>query len=458
MIVLSADKRVKLNRYDHEPAKYREEKAGMKSADNGQNTGNNAVRVALETLGCKLNQAETEQISRDLVRAGCRIVQSGEKADIYLLNTCTVTHIADRKSRHLLRMARRRNPSVFIIAAGCYAQRDPAGLSNLEGVDLVIGNEEKAKIPQILDKQGYLIAGKPNPGPDISGRTRSFIKIQDGCNSYCTYCIVPFVRGHEKSLAPERVIAEIRERSEEGCREAVLTGTEIGRYSSEGLDLKGLIERILAETGIERLRLSSLQPREISPGLLSLWGDPRLCPHFHISLQSGNERVLQRMSRRYTPAEYAEVVDRIRCEIPSVSITTDIIAGFPGETEDEFRESCDFCAGRHFARIHVFPFSPREGTKAFSMPEQIPHNIKKRRCEALLELAKSSLIEYSLRFLGETRAVLFEQRESGMWTGLTDNYIKVYSRSETDLSNRIVDVKLQETRMDGMTGIPCETP
>lgn len=412
------------------------------------------TRVALETLGCKLNQAETEQLARQLAQAGCSIVQPGEKADIYLLNTCTVTHIADRKSRHLLRMARRLNPSALIVAAGCYAQKDPACLSALEGVDLVIGNQEKENIPQVLAKLGYLDNSGRHPAPGRGSRTRSFIKIQDGCHNFCTYCIVPFVRGREKSLPPELIVAEIRQRTAEDYREVVLTGTEIGRYGHEGLDLKGLIERILAETEVERLRLSSLQPREITPGLLHLWRDSRLCPHFHISLQSGSETVLKRMGRGYTAPEYGAVVDQIRSEIPAASITTDIIAGFPGETEEEFRESLAFCTDRHFARMHVFSFSPREGTKAASMPGQISSALKKQRSDALLSLARASLLDFNRRFLDQTRTVLFEQQSAGLWTGLTDNYIKVHCRSELDLSNRLVPVELKEIRAEGILGLP----
>jgi threonylcarbamoyladenosine tRNA methylthiotransferase MtaB len=418
--------------------------------DNPRGSENYVTKVALETLGCKLNQAETEQLSRQLVQAGCSIVQPGEKADIYFLNSCTVTHIADRKSRHLLRMARRLNPSALIIAAGCYS----AGLSGLEGVDLVIENKDKENIPQILAKLGYLNSNGQNQGSSRINRTRSFIRIQDGCNNFCTYCIVPYVRGREKSLPPETVINEIKQRTAEDYREVVLTGTEIGRYSYNGLDLKGLIEQILAETEIRRLRLSSLQPQEISHGLLRLWQDSRLCPHFHISLQSGSGSVLERMARRYTPREYAEAVDYIRSAIPAASVTTDIIAGFPGETDDEFRESCNFCTDRHFARMHVFSFSPREGTKAALMPDQIPAGIKKQRSDALLSLARTSLLDFNRRFLGQTRTVLFEQPAAGMWSGLTDNYIKVYCRNESDLTNRLIDVKLEGLRGDGLIGLP----
>jgi threonylcarbamoyladenosine tRNA methylthiotransferase MtaB len=410
------------------------------------------LKVSLETLGCKLNQAETELLTRQLVQAGYIIVRSSEKADIYILNSCTVTHIADRKSRHLLRMARRLNPSAFIVITGCYAERDSVRLTRMEGVDLVIGNRDKTGICRILARMGYPGPAGVESGLNLLNRTRSFISIQDGCNNYCAYCIVPLVRGREKSQPAEQVIADIRQRTVEGYQEVVLTGTEIGRYSREGLDLKGLIERILAETEIRRLRLSSLQPQEINPELVRLWQDERLCPHFHISLQSGSNSVLKRMGRRYTAEEYAGAVDFLRSELPEAAITTDIIAGFPGETEGEFRESYDFCLQRQFARMHIFPFSAREGTRAASLPEQIPTGTIKARSEALLDLAGTSLRNFNRRFLGQSRRVLFEQPAAGIWTGLTDNYIKVYAASESDLTNRLLDVKLVDLRGEGVWG------
>ncbi len=325
---------------------------------------NNAVTVAMETLGCKLNQAETEHLARQLAEAGCKIVDPDEKADIYILNTCTVTHVADRKSRHLLRMAHRNNPHARIIALGCYAERAANELSKIEGVDMVAGNEAKLNLQQLLVDHGFLKPCGMKSNSDHHNRTRSFIKAQDGCNNYCSYCIVPLVRGREKSLPPEQVIDEIKQRITDGYQEVVLTGTEIGRYQYGGMDLKGLLERILRDTDVRRLRLSSVQPQEISLELIRLWQNPRLCRHFHMSLQSGSDTVLQRMNRRYTSEDFSGAVGLIRSVIPDAAITTDIIVGFPGETDDEFQESYDFCRRMEFSRIHVFPYSPREGTGA----------------------------------------------------------------------------------------------
>jgi threonylcarbamoyladenosine tRNA methylthiotransferase MtaB len=413
--------------------------------------------VAIETLGCKLNQAESEDMARQLAGVGFIIVPAAGKADVFILNSCTVTQTADRKARHWLKMARKMNPSAFIIATGCYAERDPAALAGLGGVDLVLSNDEKPRLLTILAELGHIKIGT-NPAPIKGGRTRSFIKIQDGCNNFCAYCIVPLVRGREKSHPPDNLIAEIKMRTAEGFREVVLTGTEVGRYSFGNLDLKGLLARILSETEVSRLRLSSLQPQEISPELVSLWQDKRLCPHFHLSLQSGSESVLRRMGRRYSASDYALAADYLRAAIPGAAVSTDVIAGFPGETEDEFKESCSFCAERHFSRLHVFQYSPREGTRAAAMPQQIPAPVKKQRSEALLALGHESLRDFNRGFISQTRAVLFEQTAGGLWTGLTENYIRVYCRNEADLTNRLLPVKLTEPRGEGLLGVPLTYP
>jgi len=412
------------------------------------------TKVAFASLGCKLNQAETESLARQLAEAGYELVPSAEKADVYILNTCTVTHIADRKSRHLLRQARRQNPDARLVAIGCYAERSPQELSQIDGVDLVVGNEQKPHLLRRLQESGYL--GSPlstRMSHHYNGcRTRAFIKVQDGCHNFCSYCIVPLVRRREESTPAAQVVAEIRQRVAEGGKEVVLTGTEIGSYGGEGVNLKGLLERILAETDITRLRLSSLQPQEISPELISLWQDSRLCPHFHLSLQSGSDTVLGRMKRHYTIADYQRAVALIREAVPEVAITTDIIAGFPGETEAEFQESYHFCQQVEFARIHVFPYSPRRETEAARMPHQVADKVKKQRSQKMLALAEESAQNFRRRFLGKTMPVLWEKQTGGSWSGLTGNYIKVYTGSSKDLTNQLVSVKLVEIRKDGVWG------
>jgi len=414
------------------------------------------MRVALDSLGCKLNQAETELLARQLAEAGYRLVSPTDTADVYILNTCTVTHIADRKSRHWLRLAHGRNPNARLVAIGCYAQRAPQELAQIEGVSLVLGNEEKPYLLRLLEDSGLISSSAhvqqgstTNYGTGF--RTRAFIKVQDGCDSFCAYCIVPLIRGREKSLSINHVVAEVRHRISDGYKEVVITGTEIGSYNYNRINLRGLLENILAETEIARLRLSSLQPQGISPELIGLWSDSRLCRHFHLSLQSGCDGVLQRMKRRYSVTDYQQAVSLIRSLVPEAAITTDIIVGFPGETSAEFQESYQLCQQLEFARIHVFPYSPRQGTQAAHMPNQVGDKIKRERSQKMLALAKESAHNFRQQFLGKTMPVLWEKQSgNGLWSGLTDNYIKVYTRSNECLTNKLLSVKLAEVRGDGV--------
>lgn len=396
--------------------------------------------VALETLGCKLNQAESESLARQLAERGCRVVPPSDGAAIYILNTCTVTHIADRKSRHLLRLAQRRNPGAFIISIGCYAERAPRELAQVTGVDMVLGNEEKARLLDVLEEQG-LISTSSALLPQMH-RTRSLVKVQEGCNQFCSYCIVPLVRGRERSLPLDEAVAEVRARVERGYREVVLTGTQIGSYRNSP---ELLIQRILIKTGVERLRLSSLQPREITAGLLSLWQDSskRLCRHLHLPLQSGSDAVLRRMGRRYSTEDYAQAMARIREAIPDVAITTDVMVGFPGETDEDFAESYRFCQQMAFANIHVFPYSERPCTPATLMPEKIDEPVKKERSERMLKLARESARRFEEQFLGRTMMVLWEREvDDGVWVGLTDNYIRVVAQSKKPLKNWLIPARL----------------
>ncbi|MEA1871959.1 MAG: tRNA (N(6)-L-threonylcarbamoyladenosine(37)-C(2))-methylthiotransferase MtaB [Chloroflexota bacterium] len=425
------------------------------------------MRVAFYTLGCKLNQAETESLANRFSEAGFQLVSPGDGADIYIVNTCTVTHIADRKSRHWLRLARRRNPRALIIATGCYAQRNRQELAPL--VDIVVDNEEKEHLlalTQTLSLEGRgLDDGKTKQSQRLAAtvRTRSLIKIQDGCHSSCTYCIVPKVRPHEYSLPAPRIIDEVKQKVALGYKEVVLTGTKVGSYrdavlsASEGssIDLKDLVQHILRSTGIERLRLSSLQPSEISSELLALWQDERLCRHFHLALQSGSETVLQRMRRSYSLDQYQRTVNLIKDIIPEVAITTDIMVGFPGESDEEFEQSYSFCQQAGFANIHVFPFSPRPETAAAKMPEQTKDKVKKERNQRMLELSRSSRRSFCEQFLGQTMPVLWEKETSpgsGTYSGLTDNYIRVFAHSEKPLDNEITPVKLVKFHNQGIWG------
>ncbi len=423
------------------------------------------MRVAFYTLGCKLNQAETESLVGQFSQSGFQIVSPNDVADIYIANTCTVTHIADRKSRHWLRLARRRNPRALIIAAGCYAQRSHQELAQL--ADLVVDNKEKEHLlalTQTLSLGGRGLGeseAKQSQVLAATVRTRSLIKIQDGCHSPCTYCIVPKVRPREYSLPAYQIIDEVKQKAATGYKEVVLTGTKVGSYRDGNLDLRYLVQRILTSTGIERLRLSSLQPSEISPEFLALWQDERLCRHFHLALQSGMDTVLQRMRRSYSLDQYQRTINLIKEKIPEVAITTDIMVGFPGESDEEFEQSYSFCQQAGFANIHVFPFSPRPETAAATMPEQIKDKIKQERNQRMLELSRSCRRGFCEQFFGQTMSALWEKETSpgsGTYSGLTSNYIRVFAYSEKPLGNKITPVKLVEFHNQGIWGEVDENP
>jgi threonylcarbamoyladenosine tRNA methylthiotransferase MtaB len=417
--------------------------------------GQKTIRVALDTVGCKLNQAESQLLARQFAGAGYKLVAADNKADVYILNTCTVTHVADSKCRQRLRLAHRRNPDGVVVAMGCYAQRAANELANIKGVDLVLGNGEKTGLIGRLEESGLLgrLSYRQEGSAIVDFRTRAFIKVHDGCNSSCAYCIVPLVRGREKSTPADQVVGEVRQMVAEGYKEVVLTGTKVGLYRHDGVNLAGLLERLLTETDVERLRLSSLQPGEISPQLIGLWQDGRLCRHFHLSLQSGSDSMLRRMKRGYTVGGYQKAVALIRDMVPGVAITTDVIVGFPAETDAEFEESYNLCRQLDFARIHVFPYSPRQGTQAARLPERVGDGVKRERSHKMLALAEESARNFRQGFLGETMPVLWEKQAGGVWTGLTDNYIRVYAKSSDDLANKLLPVKLVEIKDDGVWGV-----
>jgi threonylcarbamoyladenosine tRNA methylthiotransferase MtaB len=409
--------------------------------------GSEMPKVALDTVGCKLNQAETQLFARQFARAGYRLVSADDGADVYILNTCTVTHVADSKCRKLLNQARRRNPDGVVVAVGCYVERARQELARLDGVDLFLDNSQKMNLLALLEQSGYLSrskAARAGSTAHAGFRTRALVKVQDGCNSFCSYCIVPLVRGREESLPLDRVVAEVKERVAEGDKEVVLTGTKIGSYKYEGAGLKEMLQRILEKTDVPRLRLSSLQPAEITPELIGLWEDKRLCRHFHLSLQSGSDAVLERMKRRYSVSDYKRAVELIREAVPEAAITTDVIVGFPGETEAEFQESYNLAEQMEFARIHVFTYSPRPGTQAAAMPDQVGDKTKRERSRQMLALAGTCLRNFRRKFLGKTLMVLWEKQTNGVWSGLTDNYIRVYTKSDKDLTNKLLPVKLAE--------------
>ena len=414
-----------------------------------------APSVAIETHGCKLNQADSTQIAWEFVESGFRVVGTDEPADVYVVNTCTVTHVADRKARQSLRAARRRNPDAVVVAAGCYVERAPDVFDLLDQVDIVVGNTDKPElVRRVLEWRGEepvpcAVGAEPDGYNPRVLRTRGMIKIQHGCNQVCAYCIVPRVRGRERSVPPAKVVAQVRRYLDLDYKEIVLTGTQLGSYGFdlEGEDLAGLIERVLAETAVPRLRVSSLQPQEIDARLMELWSDARLCPHFHMPLQSASPAILKRMRRRYSPERYAGAVERLRDRVPGCSVTADVIVGFPGETEEDFEATYDFCERMQFASMHVFPYSSRPGTSAAHFKEHMDPRTKSERVARLLRLAESASAAYRRGLFGSTRRVLWESRRESLagkseYVGLTDNYVRVIAAADRYLTNTVTDARL----------------
>ena len=417
--------------------------------------------VAINTHGCKLNQADSQQLARQFQEAGFVLIQSSAQADVVVLNSCTVTANADSKARSYLRRTRRTNPNALVVATGCYAERARDDLLGMDEVSLVLDNRNKQHL--VATVAANLNINLPVGSSDSSRntnsrplellRTRAMVKIQEGCNQVCSYCIVPKVRGRERSVPAQEIIDEINTRSTTGRREVILTGTQLGTYGFDlpGTNLTELIKKVLAETTVDRLRISSLQPQEITPELLNLWENPRLCTHFHIPLQTGCDTLLRAMRRRYSTTQFAETVQLIRSKILDAGVTTDIIIGFPGEGAREFAESYTFAESMNFSDMHVFPYSIRPGTTAAHLCNHVDDGIKKERTGEMLELATMKMRQFRLGSLQQVRPVLWNINRSGEpseeWIGLTDNYLQVRTQQTDDLANTITKVRL--TSLDG---------
>ena len=415
-------------------------------------------RVAILTLGCKLNQADSESIAREFARAGVDVIDRPAVADAYVINTCSVTHVADRKARHLVRLARRLAPEAPVILTGCYVETAPPDIAERLGADAAVRTRDKASI---VERVG--VVPRTAGGPRVrSLRTRAFVKVQEGCNDVCAFCIVPKTRGREVSAPIERVVREVRAREDEGVQEVVLTGTQLGAYGRDAggaLTPADVIAAVLAETSVPRIRFSSLQPQDITPQLLALWDDPRLCRHFHLALQSGSDATLRVMRRRYDITQYRDAAMRLRAQIgDDLAVTTDVIVGFPGETDADFEASLAFCREMRFAQMHVFPYSKRSGTVAAHMPEQVPLAVKHDRMQRMLAVAREARRAFIERFAARTMPVLWERSrvdangDAPAWDGLTDNYVRVTAHDGRDLRNTITPTRLLVPRDDGFDG------
>lgn len=423
-------------------------------------------RAALHNLGCKVNAYETEAMQQRLKDNGYAIVPFSEEADVYIINTCTVTNIADRKSRQMLHRAKKMNPQAIVVAAGCYVQASKDACEADEAIDIVIGNNKKQDIIEILKE--FEEKRKPKdtvidishtkeyedmPVTRMENHTRAYIKVQDGCNQFCTYCIIPFARGRVRSRRAESVREEVTALAKAGFKEIVLTGIHLSSYGADIPEeeintLLKLIECLHVIPGIERIRLGSLEPRIVTRDFVeTICALPKVCPHFHLSLQSGSDSVLKRMNRRYTSEEYEEGCRLLREYYTNPAITTDIIVGFPGETEEEFRETFAFAQKIDFFEMHVFKYSRREGTKAAAMENQVAENVKAERSDRLLALERKLSERYREGFIGKETDILIEETaEIGgilYQVGHTREYIRVAVAGEENLSGKIVTVQLE---------------
>ena len=430
--------------------------------------------VAFYTLGCKVNQYETNAMEQQFIQNNYKIVENTEKADIYVINTCTVTNMADRKSRQMLRRVKEINQSAVIVVCGCYAQVAKTELEQIPEVDIILGINEKNKIVQIVEE--YL-ASKNNiiEVADVSKqkefldfgdvtyteKNRAVIKVQDGCNMFCSYCLIPYARGRIRSRKIENVVSEIEKIAKQGIKEVVITGIHVASYGkdfdNENIRLINLLEEINKIEGIERIRLSSLEPTIVDEKFAQRLAKlEKICDHFHLSLQSGCDATLKRMNRKYTTARYKEATEILRKFYPNANFTTDVIVGFPGETDEEFNQTYKFLKEIEFYKMHIFKYSPRKGTVAEKLPNQVDGNIKEERSKKLIELSNNMQNEKNSQYIGKTVKVLFEEYENGYYKGHTTNYmvVKVKEKEQDGFIDNIKDIEIigNDTQTEELIG------
>ena len=421
---------------------------------------NNKI-ISFITLGCKVNQYETNAMAQKFKEKGYKVIEGEAKADIYVINTCTVTNMSDRKSRQMLRRMKDINKNAIIVACGCYVQVSKEEVEQMEEIDLVLGNNEKKNIVEYVEK--YIEENKKEENMEdvmqqrefvdfgdvtYTEKTRAVIKVQDGCDRFCSYCIIPYARGRVRSRKPQSVISEIEKIAKQGIQEVVVTGIHVASYGKDfnnDYKLIDLLEEINKIEGIKRIRLGSIEPLLITEEFVErLKKLEKICHHFHLSLQSGCDETLKRMNRRYTIEEFKEIVNRLRKNYEDVILTTDIIVGFPGETEEEFNKTYEFLKDLKFYKMHVFKYSPRKGTKAAKMPKQIDGKQKEMRSKKLIELSDFNEKTYNEAYINKEVEVLFEEEKEGMYKGHTENYILVYYKSEENLENKMKKVICKE--------------
>jgi len=419
-------------------------------------------RAAFFTLGCKVNQYDTEAMQEQFVKKGYRIVDFEETADVYVVNTCTVTNLGDRKSRQMIRRAHRRNPDAVIAVVGCYAQRAAEEVLAMPGVKVAMGTKNRPKIVEYVEKaelEGVSINAvedimkihefEETPIEAYDGKTRAVLKIQEGCSQFCAYCIIPYARGPIRSRKQQSIHDEVVRLADRGFKEIVLTGIHIASYGRDlkDTDLITLLENIHDINGLKRIRLGSVEPTLLSKDFVRrAKALPKVCRHYHVSLQSGCDETLRRMNRRYTTGEYRDIIENLKAEIPEAAVTTDIMAGFPGETDGEFEKTLEFVEAIGFSRIHVFQYSPREGTPAAAFKGQVPASVKEERSRRLIELGHDLELRFMKRFIGRTEDVLFEDESPdypGSLEGYTDHYLKVAAPGSAGIEGEILPVRIE---------------
>ncbi len=422
-------------------------------------------KVAFYTLGCKVNQYESEAVSSIFEQNGYEVVSFDRDSDVYIINTCTVTNLSDRKSRQAIRKAKKTNPDAIVIVMGCYAQTSSEEVLKIPGVNMVIGTKDRGRIMEYVERieagecrinaVDNIMASRSFEELKLSTykeRTRAYLKIQEGCSQFCAYCIIPYARGPIRSRKPDDIIEEVRQLADGGFLEVVLTGIHLASYGREleGTDLLDIIEKIHSIDGIKRIRLGSIEPTTITKEFVEATGRlPKLCPHFHLSLQSGCDKTLAEMNRKYNTDEYRKSVELLKNNIPDVAITTDLMVGFPGESEEDFLKSRDFAEEMGFSKIHVFKYSPRKGTPAAEMKNQVSPEEKERRSEIMLTLSDELEKNYMELYVGRNMEVLYEQEmqaEDGYIEGLTNNYIRVMAKGDISLKGKLAETKLSKIK------------
>lgn len=426
--------------------------------------------VASHALGCKVNQYESEAIAELFEQRGYKIVDMEEQADVYIINTCTVTNFGDKKSRQLIRKVKRQNPNSIVVVAGCYAQTAPEEIMTIEGVNIVVGTKDRKSIVELVENynksdkpQNYVSEimeekeFEPLSIQKLKNRTRAYLKIQDGCSQYCSYCIIPYARGRIRSRKPEDVITEVKRLAENGFQEVILAGIHVASYGKDlkNITLLEIVQKVHEIEGIKRIRFSSIEPNVVTKDFVEMLNKlPKVCDHFHLSLQSGCDRTLKAMNRKYTVEKYRQAVELLRWYMPSVAITTDMIVGFPAEREQDFIESYEFAKEMKFSKIHVFPYSPKRGTPAAVMPEQIDNRVKNERSQKLIALSEKMAEAFIEQFVNQDMEVLYEREiEQNVFEGHTTNYIKVHTKSNENITNRIVKTNIIEKEKEIAKGI-----